>query len=101
MITGKAAHKEKRNNVAETIATAAVTVVWALQSPTQSTPTKQDTIQKTNNPPEVISPGKRVQLRSQYLKQLKYIQLLRDDGVLTAEEFQAEKNSIVKILKPI
>lgn len=101
MITGKAAHKEKRNDVAETIATAAVAVVRALQSPTQSTPTKQDTIQKTNNPPEGISPGKRVQLRSQYLKQLKDIQLLRDDGVLTAEEFQAEKNSILKTLKSI
>ena len=93
MITGKAAHKEKCNNVAKTIATAAVAVVRALQSPTQSTPTKQDTIQKTNNPPVGISPGKRVrvQLRSQYLKQLKDIQLLRDDGVLTAEEFQAQK----------
>ena len=30
MITGKAAHKEKRNNVAETITTAAVAVVRAL-----------------------------------------------------------------------
>ena len=44
MITGKAAHKEKCNNVAKTIATAAVAVVRALQSPTQSTPTKQDTM---------------------------------------------------------
>ena len=47
MITGKAAHKEKCNNVAKTIATAAVAVVRAIQSHTQSTPTKQDTIQKT------------------------------------------------------
>ena len=44
--------------------------------------------------PGGMSPGKKVELRSQYLKQLKEIQNLKDEGVLTIEEFQAEKDTI-------
>ncbi len=40
-----------------------------------------------------------VHLRSQYLKQLKEIQNLRDEGVLSLEEFWAEKNVILETLK--
>ena len=41
---------------------------------------------------------KKVELRSQYLKQLKEIQNLKDEGVLTLEEFQAE-DTILQTLK--
>lgn len=43
-----------------------------------------------------MSPGKKVELRSQYLKE---IQNLKDEGVLTLEEFQAEKDTILQALK--
>ena len=58
MITEKVVRKEKHNDIAESIATAAVAVVHALKSPIlQATPIKQVTPQK---PPDGISPGKRV-----------------------------------------
>ena len=50
-------------------------------------------------PQDVMSPTKKVHLRSQYLKQLKEIQNLRDEGVLSSEEFHAEKNIILETLK--
>ena len=46
-----------------------------------------------------MSPAKKVELRSQYLKQLKEIQNLKDEGVLTLEEFQVEKDTILQTLK--
>lgn len=46
-----------------------------------------------------MSPGKKVELRSQYLRQLKEIQNLKDEGVLTLEEFQTEKDTILSALK--
>jgi len=40
-----------------------------------------------------ISPGKKVQLSQQYLQQLKTIQALRDDGILTNQEFLDKKRA--------
>ena len=48
-----------------------------------------------------MSPGKKVQLRSQYLNQLKEIQNLRDENVLTADEFQVEKDTILQTLREL
>ncbi len=45
-----------------------------------------------------MSPGKKVQLRSQYLKQLKEI---RDENVLNVDEFQAEKDTILTTLREL
>ena len=45
-----------------------------------------------------MSPGKKVELRSKYLKQLKDIQNLKDEGVLTPDEFQIEKDTILQTL---
>ena len=47
----------------------------------------------------VMSPCMKVELHSQYLKQLKNIQNLKDEGVLTLEEFQVEKDTILHTLK--
>ena len=49
--------------------------------------------------PDGMSPGKKVNLRSQYLSQLKTLQTLRDDSVLTNEEFYEQKTSILNTLK--
>lgn len=48
-----------------------------------------------------MSPGKKVKLRSQYLNQLKEIQNLRDENVLTPDEFQAEKDVILQTLREL
>ena len=47
-----------------------------------------------------MSPEK-VQLWSQYLNQLKEIHNLRDENVLTADEFQAEKDTILQTLQTL
>ncbi len=46
----------------------------------------------------VESPGKKVQLQSQYLKE---IQNLRDENVLNVDEFQAEKDTILTTLREL
>ena len=77
MISGKSAKKDK-DSVADIIAGAAVAVVQALKNPSPSPP------QSSSFPQDGISPGKKVNLRQQYLQQLKMIQNLRDDGILIA-----------------
>ena len=44
-----------------------------------------------------MSPGKNVELRSKYLKQLKDIQNLKDEEVLTPDEFQIEKDTTLRV----
>lgn len=92
MITGKVSHKEKEGNtVVDTQATAAVAIIKALNSPPATF------VNRGMCTPGLVgmSPAKKVELRSQYLKQLKEIQNLKDEGVLTLEEFQVEKDTIL------
>ncbi len=98
MITGKVSRKEKGGNavtVVDTLATAAVAIIKELKKD----PTTPGSALKGMCTPGGMSPGKKVELRSQYLKQLKEIQNLKDEGVLTLEEFQAEKDTILQTLK--
>ena len=88
-ITGKVSRKDKSVTVVDTLATAAVAIIKELKDTT--TPANKGTCT-----PGGMSPGK-VELRSQYLKQR--IQNLKDEGVLTLEEFQAE-DTILQTLKP-
>ena len=86
MITGKVSRKEKSSNtVVDTLATAAVAIIKELK--------KDATSSKRACTPGGMSPGKKVELSSQYLKQLKEIQNLRDEGVLTLEEFEGYYSS--------
>ena len=98
MIVGKPEKKSKKD-FDECLADCAVAIVKALQAP--AVPTSL-----ANAPPvafaqpqptaqglhDGISPGKKVNLRAQYLSQLKTLQTLRDDGVLTSHEFQVKKS---------
>ena len=97
MIRGKAARR-RRHEVADTLANAAVAIVKALSpstpAPRSPTPTSTVAASKTDG----MSPGKKVQLRSQYLKQLKAIQTLRDEQVLSPDEFKVEKDIILNSL---
>lgn len=97
MIRGKAARRG-RHDVVDTLASAAVAIVKALSpstpAPQSPTPTSTVAASKTDG----MSPGKMVQLRSQYLKQLKEIQTLRDEQVLSPDEFKVEKEIILNSL---
>ena len=96
MIRGKAGRKGK-NDVVDTLATAAVAIIKALQPNAQ--PRSPAAI--VGHTADGMSPGKKVLLRSQYLNQLKEIQNLRDENVLTADEFQAEKETILQTLREL
>ena len=94
MITGKG-HRDKSGTgisgtVVDTLATAAVAIIKEL---------KEDKAKLQVCTSGGMSPGKKVELRSQYLRQLKEIQNLKDEGVLTLEEFQTEKDTILSALK--
>ena len=94
MITGKVSRKEKGgNNVVDKLVTAAVAILIALKDPPSAAPANKGVC--TGG----MSPAKKVELRSQYLKQLKEIQNLKDEGVFTLKEFQAEKDTILQALK--
>ena len=89
-----------KTDMADTLATAAVAIIKALQPGSSDTRSQSPTVSHTLTP-DGMSPGKKVQLRSQYLKQLKEIQNLRDENVLSAEEFQAEKDTILQTLREL
>lgn len=97
MIRGKASRKGK-HDVVDTLANAAVAIMKALRP---SSPELSSKFPATSCKTDGMSPGKKVQLRSQYLKQLKEIQNLRDKNVLSADEFQVEKETILKSLREL
>ena len=102
MIMGKLDKTDKKD-FSECISDCAVAITKALQQPSANpdSPTSQNLPSEGNIPKlaEGISPGKKVNLRSQYLSQLKTLQGLRDDNVLTNEEFCEQKTSILNTLK--
>ena len=97
MIRGKAGRKGK-TDVVDVLATAAVAIINRLQPSDARPKSPAATVAHTA---DGMSPGKKVQLRSQYLNQLKEIQNLRDENVLTADEFQAEKDTILQTLREL
>lgn len=104
MIMGKPEKKEKKD-LSDCLSDCAVAIVKALKGPpiptvTETLPVCSSASSGSNQGlSDGISPGKKVNLRSQYLAQLRTLQTLRDDGVLTADEFQDEKASILRTLK--
>lgn len=96
MITGSYSRGRKKDSgMGEAIAGAAVAIVKALKG---SASQSEDEI-NTNS--TGISPGQKVLLSGEYLKQLGMIQKLKDDGVLTISEFEAQKERILSNLQAI
>ena len=94
LITGKNPQRGK-TDLASSKATAAVAVVQALKAPSLEPASRESNAPIATG----MSPGKKVELRSKYISQLKDIHKLNDEGVLTPEEFQIEKDTILKALK--
>lgn len=95
MITGSYSKERKQKadspNFGEVIAGAAVAIVKALK----------DSPEKSASVTSTVSPGKRASLSGQYLKQLEVIQKLKDEGVLTLTEYQAQKQRIMNNLQQL
>ena len=51
--------------------------------------------------PSGISPGQSVELRMKNYKQLCYLQQLFDDGILTGEEYQEQKQLIITSIRKL
>lgn len=88
--------RKEKGSTAEVLADAAIHVLDHLRKsePTTSTPEPASQDQLT-----VLSPGKKVSIRSQYLSQLRDLQKLREDGTLNDEEFAEEKARILQTLR--
>ena len=69
-----------------------------------------DVVSKPNDSPKrdsgtplssAISPSKTVELRLKHFEQLRYLQSLLEDGVLTNEEFAEQKKNILSSLRKL
>ena len=101
MIMGKPVKKDEKD-LNECISDCVVAITNALGGKSATPTHTYQSVPSEGTIPKLadgISPGKKVNLRSQYLSQLKTLQALRDDGVLTNEEFCEEKISVLNTLK--
>ncbi len=98
MIRGKFPHRGKRD-VVDTLANAAVAIVKPLRPSSPDVNSRVPAAASCST--DGMSPDKKVQLRSQYLKQLKEIQNLRDENVLSVDEFKVEKDTILTTLREL
>ena len=87
LITGKA--KKIPRSLSDAITGAAL----AFASAMSSSGGKQNNVQAATKPPPQsgVSPMSKARLSSDYITQLKSLQELRDNGVLSNEEFQEQK----------
>ena len=83
-------YSKQESNSKDTTASALTDAAVAFAHALRGSPVKVAATQTTT-----ISPGKNVQLSQQYLQQLKTIQALRDDGILTNQEFVDEKERVM------
>ena len=83
--------KPKKESLTEAITGAAVAVAKVFASSTQA----------AVNTATVASPGKCTDLRLKNLEQLRLLQLLKQDGVLSTEEFVEQKSIILEAIRKL
>ena len=95
IITGQQPKKPRRDSLAEVIVDAATAFSKAVKSP--------DTPGPSIKPSSSIgiSPGKAVELRSKNLQQLRSLQQLFDDNILSEKEFLEQKHIILDSLRKL
>ena len=99
--------KKDKGNTAEVLASAAIHILDHFkQSDSSSSSSNQSHsapagIQNLSHQDQLasLSPGRKVNIRSQYISQLKDLQKLRDDGTLSIDEFVEEKSRILETLR--
>ena len=95
VINGQGTNKDSPPNTVEALAGAAIQVLdYFKQSSSQEGNTHHPASTKSGDMTG-ISPAKKVQIRSQYLQQLRELQKLCDEGTLTCEQFAEEKEHVL------
>lgn len=97
LITGKPPKKPKQESLVDAVtgaATAVVNVLRGTATPTKSSPSASVSSQG-------ISPGRAADVRMKNLEQLRYVQQLLDDGIITSDEFFEQKTCILESLRKI
>jgi len=100
LITGTAP-KRRKSDFSETFRNiAAEAVARAISPPPAATATTGDN-GNTTSIEAGISPGKTVELHSKNLQQLRFIQQLYEDNILSAEEFAEQKGMILQAIRKL
>ncbi len=92
LITGTAPKRQKTDQLSNAFTDAARAVARAFSPP--ATP-------EASTSAVGISPGKGVELRGKNFQQLRYLQQLYDDNVLTDTEYTEQKNMILEALRKL
>ena len=96
---GTGPKKAKRNESLTDALTGAVTVLTnAFQSNQSKSPQRE---QNSSVQPVGVSPGRAVELRMKNFEQLRYLQQLYDDGILTQFEYEEQKEKILSSLRKL
>ncbi len=99
LITGTAPKRQKTDTLSDAVTDAAKAVVRAF-SPPLAPPTTPPAPPTTGaSAPIGISPGKSVDLRGKNLEQLRYVQQLYEDNILTATEYKEQKDMILDAIR--
>ena len=85
--------KRSKENFSESLANAAVAIVKALSPPPPEKKENSDIVR--------ISPAKKCDLRMRNLEQLRYIQQLYEDKILSEQEFLEQKDIILTAIRRI
>lgn len=99
LITGVISKPQKKECVSEVIAGAAAAFIKAVQTP--STLVQETSTASTIDGGSRLSPGKKTDLRMKHLQQLRYLQQLYDDAILSDSEFMEQKRCIIEGLKTL
>ena len=91
LITGSVQRQPRKESLSDAFTSAACAIAKAFSPPPTPPPT----------PSSTRSPSKVVDIRMKNLEQLRCLQQLREDGILTEEEFLLQKNIVIKSLNQL
>ena len=92
---GSTPKRSRRESFSDAISGAAVAFAGALKE------REKGQEQPTSVVPSGTSPGRSVELRMKNYEQLRYLQQLYDDGILTGEEYQEQKQLIITSIRKL
>ncbi len=92
---------QRKEAVSDVIIGAATAFAQALKPSSPSMPSTPSTPPSKSVPPTSLSPNNQANLRRRYLEDLRTLSQLHDDGVLTSEEFQEQKDKLLLGLRKL
>ena len=90
--------KRQKESLAESITQGIAAFSKVIQSPPTNTSPGKNSV---TSPSCGISPGKNIDLRMKNLEQLRYVQRLYEDNILTDVEFAEQKNNILASIRKL